>query len=94
MCVLQQHELDALGEVVPGVSRQQLQSRGPARGDLEANAGRRHARRRNLGGSKAQEGVIYHEEFNQSASAVTVKQVAGVTQRPPPNPPCRDTSRK
>lgn len=57
--VLQQHELDALGEVVPGVSRQELQRRRPARGDLEANAGRSHARRRNLGGSKTQEGVIY-----------------------------------
>lgn len=59
VCVLQQHELDALGEVVPGVSCQELQRRRPARGDLEANAGRSHARRRYLGGSKTQEGVIY-----------------------------------
>lgn len=89
MCVLQQHELDALGEVVPGVARQELQSRRPARGDLEANAGRRNARRRNLGGSEAQEGVIY-DKSSISFWPLTAEPSRPVTR----DPPCRETSRK
>ena len=56
---LQQHELDALREVVPAVARQQVQGRVPVGGDLQADTRRSHARRRHLGRTEAQEGVVW-----------------------------------
>lgn len=56
--LLQQHKFNALGEVVPGVACQQMQSGRPAWGNLKANARCCHTRSSNLGWSETQKGVV------------------------------------
>lgn len=58
---LQQHELDALGQVVPGISRQQVKHGCPTWGNLQANARGCDAGGCHLRGSEAQEGMIWDE---------------------------------
>lgn len=57
--VLQQQQLYALGEVVPGVSGELTEDGGPAGGDLETDAGRRDASCCHLGRPEAQEGMVW-----------------------------------
>lgn len=56
---LQQHQFNALCEVVPGVAREEVQSRGPAGADLKAYTRCRYTSSRNLGRPETQKGVVY-----------------------------------
>lgn len=71
MCVflfLQQHELDALGQMVPGISCEQVEYSGPTRGNLQANARGCDAAGCHLWGSEAQERMIWDKNKHSAGS--------------------------